>query len=143
VLAFSLMWNKLPTRTVFALVLGSTLSLAVNGCSAKQTPTPPPPPVLEQYPLEAPPLQNCRFQNPNPVYSLNQPIQIDQVLCDQGVPLSSQVLNATPLPTGILFDSSTLQLVGTPSTTTSHTLYQVYLENSAGYVIIPLQITVQ
>jgi hypothetical protein len=128
---------------ILILVLGCILS-----CAKPKTLTAPAAPGNntpegEQFAVTASELKNCRFTSAEVTYSRNQPIPPNPVTCDSGVASSSEVVSAKPLPPGLRFNSGSLRLEGTPVETSSSQLYQIYLENSSGYLIIPLRIQVQ
>ncbi len=138
----SLELHKILSR---ALLIGLIACLA---CSKPKTlnsakPEDPTRPDSEQFAVSASELKNCRFTRPEVVYAKNQPITPNPVLCDSGVATFSEVLSARPLPAGLRFSASTLRLEGTPTEASAAGVYRLYLENSSGYLIIPLRISVQ
>ncbi len=95
------------------------------------------------FEASAPALENCRFKTSSVTYSLNANIEPNAVVCDVGYIQKAQIISPVNLPAGLQFSSSSIALIGAPSEKLATTTFKVYLENSAGYVIIPLQITVQ
>lgn len=100
-------------------------------------------PQVEVFPISTGELKNCRFQNQNPVYSFGAAIPPNPVVCDSGVATSVQLLSPSPLPTGLSFAMNQLSLAGTANEKVSKAPYQFYIENSSGYQILKIQITVQ
>lgn len=122
--------------------------LACFACSKPKTLSPgktsdPARPDTEQFAVTASELKNCRFTVPEATYTKNQPITPNPVTCDAGVATYSEILSPLPLPPGLRFNGASLRLEGTPSEATNSRLYRLYLENSSGYLIIPLRISVQ
>jgi hypothetical protein len=128
----------------FAICLLGILSLSL-GCSkskeADQTPSTPP--VVETFPISNSQLVGCHFTIVRPTYTIGTKIEPNVIRCNEGVPKKIQILNPISLPAGLELDSETLSLVGTPRERTQQAPYIVYLENEAGYVRIPLTITVR
>jgi hypothetical protein len=125
--------------------LGFTiLFFFATGCSKQQAAdAPAAQPTVETFPISNSKLTNCHFQTATATYSSGAAIAPNPIICAQGVPTSVQVLNPTPLPSGIAFSMDQLSLTGTSTVKLAQTPYQFYLENEAGYVIINLQLTVQ
>jgi hypothetical protein len=100
-------------------------------------------PVVESFPIANTKFQNCRFQTAAPTYGVNSTITPNPIVCDAGVAKAVQLISTTPLPQGIIFSSDTLSLVGTPTVAMASTIFDFYIENESGYVILPLTITVK
>jgi hypothetical protein len=100
-------------------------------------------PDVEVFPIANHKLTNCHFKQPTPVYAFNARIEPNVISCDEGVPKRIEVLTPSPLPSGLVLDLATLSLQGTAKEKVSRAAYVIYLENEAGYVKIPLSITVQ
>jgi hypothetical protein len=97
----------------------------------------------QTFPISSTVLMNCRFKNPTPIYTVGSPITPNSILCDEGVATSVSLLNATPLPSGLSFSMPQLSLIGTPTQKIPQTLFQFYIENESGYVILKMQMTVK
>ena len=100
-------------------------------------------PEVEVFPITNSKLTNCRFTTSSPSYTFNNKIAPNVIRCDEGVPKRVEILTPNPLPAGLELDANQLALVGTAKEKVSQANYVVYLENEAGYVKIPLKITVQ
>jgi hypothetical protein len=100
-------------------------------------------PLVESFPIANTKFQNCRFQTPAPTYGVNSTITPNPIVCDAGVAKMVKLISTTSLPQGLVFSSDTLSLVGTPTVATKSTVFDFYIENEAGYVILPLTITVK
>lgn len=125
-------------------VLGMMI-LALQACSKKQEDESPNGniPDVEVFPIANQKLVNCHFKQASPVYAFNAKIEPNVISCDEGVPKRAEVLTPNPLPAGLELDVKTLSLIGTAKEKVSKAPYVIYLENEAGYVKIPLNITVQ
>ena len=135
---FSFFFRNGPVAILIAAALGA--------CSKPQSPSGSS--VLagnipQVFPVSAAMLKNCRFKDPDPVYTAGVSITPNSILCDEGAVSSVSLLNPAPLPTGLSFSMAQLSLTGTPSQKTAKTLYQFYVENSAGYVVLKMQLTVK
>ena len=122
------------------------LSMAMLSACSKQsdsTPSTTPGVFPQTFPISSTVLSNCRFKNPNPIYTLGASITPNPILCDEGVATSVSLLNPNPLPSGLTFSTPQLSLIGTPTQKSNPTLYQFYVENESGYVILKMQITVK
>lgn len=98
-------------------------------------------PDVDVLPASNTPLKNCRFEEPVVTYTVGSQITPNNVICDDGLISSAQVISPVPLPGGLLFSAQSL--TGTPTTTSETSEFKVYVENSAGYLIVPISITVQ
>lgn len=120
-------------------------NLAILGCSkAKDQPgTSGTPGAVETFPITTAPLKNCQFQQPSVTYTFETKIEPNGIRCEEGVPRKIEVLSPSNLPLGLRVEPSQLALIGTPRERVTGAQYVVYLENEAGYVRIPLSITVK
>ena len=99
--------------------------------------------IPQTFPVSTSVLKNCRFKDPEPVYTAGSPIPPNTLLCDEGVARTVSVLNPEPLPAGLSFSMAELALTGTPSQKIAKTTYRFYVENSAGYIVLKMQLTVK
>jgi len=134
----------------FALASTLTVStlvalLSLSACSQKDSNRTPGSQNItpEPLPISNSKLTNCHFKDAHPVYSFQSTIAPNPISCDNGVPRKVELLTPTPLPGGLQFAMNQLSLTGSPSEKVTSAPYQFYLENEAGYVIIPIQITVK
>jgi hypothetical protein len=135
-------WGS-PYFKAFVVFLG--LPLALGACSKSNSGDASSPTGIfpQTFPIASTVLTNCRFKNPNPIYSVGAPITPNSIQCDEGVATTVSLLNPTPLPSGLTFSMAQLSLVGTPTQKIAQTPFQFYVENESGYVILKIQITVK
>jgi hypothetical protein len=132
----------LKTHSLVAVALLAVLSVSCS--KAKNAPNPNGDvPVVETFPITNTLLKGCRFAVSPAQYTFEAKIEPNVIQCEEGVPKKIEVLSQSPLPMGLRLDPSQLALVGTPRERILGGNYLVYLENEAGYVRIPLQITVR
>lgn len=101
------------------------------------------PPIVETFPVSAGEFKNCRFKDQSPTYTFGSTIAPNPIVCDEGVATTVQLLTPSPLPNGLQFKMSELGLAGIANEKVSRAPYQFYIENSSGYQILKIQITVQ
>ena len=100
-------------------------------------------PFVESFPIENTKLTHCRFQTATATYSVNSAITPNPIICDEGVARAVQLISTAPLPQGLMFSTDTLSLVGTPTAKASSAAFNFYIANEAGYVILPITLSVQ
>ena len=130
-------WISLTTAGLVGLI----------GCSkqeAEQTVAKKPPvSIPESQAINNTKMRNCRFQNSPVEYTYGQSIPMNPIVCDEGVAVKITQLSPNLLPSGIIFSSADRALVGTANEKVIGAQYEFYLENEAGYVRVPLRLTVR
>lgn len=140
----TLSFSRQNLQWVLTTCLAVCTLLFFSACTPKEKSKAPlfqPEVVVDE--LSVGPLKNCKFSDPQPAYNFQTNIPPNTIQCEEGVPTHVELLSDLPLPSGLRWDAQQMALIGSANEKVSQAPYQFYLKNAAGYIIIPLKITVK